>query len=288
MLGETGVVCGERDREVRFGELGVGLGNRFDELQGRLLVGLVREEPVELQEGFAQRLGRGGRLRQHPLEFRLEVVADARAVEALAAGAARERRDHLLRPRRRRVEFAPQACRFERQRPGARSNGDFGRAPGERRVTRLARGLEKGAGRERGLAALQGDVAEEQAVHEFGREAPFWLSRRRRIRGRRSSGSVRIGGGLCLGGGGLCLGRGWLCLGGGWLSLGGGRLVLGEDGQDRPREDARNSGECKATKLSQDGLSCVGRRLFCVGSRFRRGRMTDECRVYLAAQQTSA
>ena len=129
---------------------------------------LLGEQLVELQERIAERRRRGRRLRERPLDLRLQLAVDV-------AGACRRRL-----PRRAAITCFGRSdegssslqsfADFERQRPLPRRDADLGRAARERRVLGLARGLVVGARGERRLAALQRDVADQQAVHQVGAE----------------------------------------------------------------------------------------------------------------------
>ena len=120
-IGKSGVVSRECNGEMRFRDARVRLGQLDDQAEDRRLVGLRRQCLVELDERVAKRTaGRG--VGEDVLEFRLQLVACARL---------RQRRDHLPRALRGRIERLPQLGGFERERALPRKQRDFGGPPRE-------------------------------------------------------------------------------------------------------------------------------------------------------------
>ncbi len=91
------------------------------------------------------------------------------------------------------IELLPELRRFERQRTLPGKQRDLGRAAGEHRIMRIARGFEVRACRQRCIAALHRDIADQDAIEHFGGEL---VDRARRGARRPPS--------LCFGSAGVC------------------------------------------------------------------------------------
>ena len=105
----------------------------------------------------------------------------------VAAGTGkRQRCDHLLGTLGAGIELRPEPRRLEREIALTREERHLGRAARELGVLRIACSLEVRARRERRRTALQGDVADQNAINELGGQAA--LRGGSRLRWRRRQG----------------------------------------------------------------------------------------------------
>ena len=169
---ETGVEAGERDREVGLGALRVGAREIADEPVDGDLVRLLREHAVELEERLGDARAARGRVGEELLEPRAKIRFRRVLVDALGhRPAGRQRREDLRGTLRAGLDLLPESRRLRRHLALAREQRDLGGTPRDRRVARLPRDLEQRACGQRGLAALQGDIGEQQPVEDVGGEA---------------------------------------------------------------------------------------------------------------------
>ena len=141
----------------------IALRQRLHELERGHLVRLRGQRPVELEESLAQSRTGGGGFRQRALEIGLEI-------RSTKIAAALQPRDDLLGALRGGVELRPQRRGVECESTLARGERDFSGPPGKSRVACLARHLVVGTRGKRRIAPLQGDVADEQSIHELRRK----------------------------------------------------------------------------------------------------------------------
>ena len=196
---EPRVGGGEGERELRLGDVGIGLGEVLHHAECRQPVGLLVERAVELQEDVGGALVIGHRVGDRLAQPRLEGV-DVALLRVVAERAAAGRGQDLRGARRRRVDVEPERCRGLGHVALAGAQRDLGGAPREVGVARFLGRLEEGARGQRRVAALQRDVAEQDAIEELGRHAVGGRPRRdaggRRLRrrggGRRGRNSGRL------------------------------------------------------------------------------------------------
>jgi hypothetical protein len=133
--------------------------------------GLIRvrgEQTIDLHENvLGLRLARGQQL----LEIRLGLV-DALHGRQIHG-------HHLQRGRRVWLGFVPELRRLERELRHAREVCDFHRAPRDSRVARALGKVDVGLGRQLGVAALNGDLADQQFIQDRLGQLFVWQPLRR-------------------------------------------------------------------------------------------------------------
>ena len=163
-IGQSRVVGGKRDGELRFRVVGIGLRQRLHELQRRRLVRLGGERPVELEERFAQSRTGGRGVGQRTLEVGLrDRIRESRrrpsspATTCFARSAVGSSSDHSVAASSASVRWRAASAISVARRANRASRTSFAHL-----VVR-ARGKCR-------IAPLQGDVAHEQSIHELGGE----------------------------------------------------------------------------------------------------------------------
>ncbi len=174
-----------RPHEAGFGKPEIRLGQLLEQAMHRLSVRIAGKSADQPQQGFT---GIRGRPRQ--------VTGEARGQFVDTSAGEEQRRLHLPCRRRVRLEAQPEPHRVQGDLVLARMEGNFRRAAHDSRIARGVCQVEQRARSQRVLAALRGNLAQQELVEDLAgklllRQPVFRLPRHRRLGGRFGDGYGR-------------------------------------------------------------------------------------------------